>query len=140
MLLNFLIARVHRLPDFSTLPECHKHLAKPRKHSATTLPSLAHGEAHTAFHLTAKQALPSAISLALGKVLPCARSHSAKKCERDGGPGNVTGERHGTGLSYSKWDGRNGVGTGVFAECPQESTQQRFKFCRVLNAGHSAKF
>ena len=87
--------------------KCHKHWAKARKHSTTTLPSVAHDEAHTTFQLTVKPALPSAISRALGKVLPCARSHSAKKCKRDGRLGNVTGERDGTGLSYSKRDGRN---------------------------------
>ena len=77
----------------SYFTECHKHSAKARKYSATTLPSVAHGEEHTAFKLTAKQALPCAISRTLGKVLPCARSHPATKSERDGRPGNVMGER-----------------------------------------------
>jgi len=108
--------------------ECHRHSAKAGKHSATTLPSVAHGEAHKAFHLTAKPALPSAVSRALGKVLPCARSHSAKKCERDGGPGNVTGERHGTGLSYSKWDGRTGWGTGTLPSALNKALGKDSKF------------
>ena len=73
--------------------ECHKH-------SATTLPSVAHGEAHTAFHLPAKPALPSAVSRALGKVLSCAKSYSAKKSV------NGTGER-------DERDGRTGRETGT---------------------------
>ena len=55
------------------------HSAKAEKHSATSLPSVALGEAHTAFLLPAKPALPSAFSQTLGKPLPCAKPHSAKK-------------------------------------------------------------
>ena len=124
----------------SYFTECHKHSAKARKYSATTLPSVAHGEEHTAFKLTAKQALPSAISRTLGKVLPCARSHSATKSERDGRPGNVTGERVGMGQSYNKRGGQNWWEWGDFAERHKESTRQRFKFCQVLASGHSANF
>jgi len=36
--------------------ECRRHSAKAGKYSATTLPSAAHGKAHTAFHLPAKPA------------------------------------------------------------------------------------
>ena len=35
----------------SYFAECHKHSAKARKYSATTLPSVAHGEEHTVFKL-----------------------------------------------------------------------------------------
>ena len=59
--------------------ECHRHSAKAEKHTATSLPSVALGEAHTAFLLPAKPALSSAFSRALGKPLPCAKPHSAKK-------------------------------------------------------------
>ena len=111
--------------------ECHRHSAKAEKHSATSLPSVALSEVHTAFHLPAKPALPSAFSRALGKLLPCAKSHSAKKS------GNGTGERH-------QRDGRtgraNGTGDGDFAECQTRGTRQRFKVCRVLLGWHSAKF
>ena len=59
--------------------ECHRHSAKVEKHSANCWPSVALGEAHTAFLPPAKPALPSAFSRALGKPLPCAKPHSAKK-------------------------------------------------------------
>ena len=54
-------------------------VSQAEKHSATSLPSVALGEAHTAFLLSAKPALPSAFSRALDKPLPCAKPHSAKK-------------------------------------------------------------
>ena len=71
-----------------------RHSAKAEKHSATSLPSVALGEAHTAFLLPAKPALPSAFSRALGKPLPCAKPHSAKKIET-GRTIRQTGERNG---------------------------------------------
>jgi len=114
----------------SYFAECHKHSAKARKYSATTLPSVAHGEEHTAFKLTAKQALPSAISRILGKVLPCARSHSATKSERDGRPGNVTGERDGMGQSYSKRDGRNWWERGTLPSAKRKALGKDSNFAK----------
>src|SRR6185369_13045236 len=74
--------------------ECHRHSAKAEKHSANCWPSVALGEAHTVFLLPAKPALPSAFSRALGKPLPCAKPHSAKKIET-GRTNRQTGERNG---------------------------------------------
>ena len=74
--------------------ECQRHSAKAGKHSVKKSPSVALGEAHTAFLLPAKTAMPSAFSRALGKFLPCATPHSAKK--------NETGRPNGT----------NGTGRG----------------------------
>jgi len=99
--------------------ECHRHSAKAEKHSATSLPSVALGEAHTAFFLPAKPALPSAFSRALGKPLPCAKPHSAKKLKRDGRTGELA---NGT----ANWRTGRPNGTGR-------------KLCRVPDARHSAK-
>ena len=74
--------------------ECQRHSAKAGKHSVKKSPSVALGEAHTAFLLPAKPTMPSAFSRALGKRLPCATPHSAKK--------NETGRPNGT----------NGTGRG----------------------------
>ena len=106
--------------------KCHRHSAKAEKHSATSLPSVALGEAHTIFLLPAKPALPSAFSRALGKPLPCVKPHSAKKVET-GRTNRQTGERNGR-------TGRN------FAECQTRGTQQRCKLRRVPSWQHSAKF
>jgi len=105
--------------------ECQRHSAKAGKHSAKKSPSVALGEAHTAFLLPAKTAMPSAFSRALGKFLPCATPHSAKKMKRDGRTANGT---DGTG-----WE-RN------FAECWTRGTRQRSKVRRVPDIQHSAKF
>ena len=100
------------------------HSAKAEKHSATSLPSVALGEVHTAFLLPAKPALPSVFSRALGKPLPCAKPHSAKKVET-GRTNRQTGERD---------------GVENFAECQTRGTRQRFKLRRVPSCQHSAKF
>ena len=105
--------------------ECQRHSAKAGKHSAKKSPSVALGEAHTAFLLPAKTAMPSAFSRALGKFLPCATPHSAKKMKRDGRTANGT---DGTG-----WE-RN------FAECWTRGTRPRSKVRRVPDIQHSAKF
>ena len=59
--------------------ECRRHSAKAGKYSATTLPSAAHGKAHTAFHLPAKPALPSAFFRALGKKVETGRAISTNE-------------------------------------------------------------
>ena len=105
------------LPYFA---ECHRHSAKAEKHSATSLSSVALGEAHTAFLLPAKPALPSAFSRALGKPLPCAKPHSAKKVE--------TGRANGR---MARTERGNGTVGGNFAECQTRGTRQRFKLHRV---------
>ena len=109
--------------------ECCRHSAKAGKYSATSLPSVALGEAHTAFHLPAKPALPSAASRALGKLLPCDKTHSAKKVE--------TGRANGR---MARTERGNGTVGGNFAECQTRGTRQRFKLCRVPSWQHSAKF
>jgi len=122
--------------------ECHRHSAKAEKHSATSLPSVALGEAHTAFFLPAKPALPSAFSRALGKPLPCAKPHSAKKIEtgwtirqigeRNGRTGR-TGRPNGTGSKTLPSARRVALGKDSnFAECQAGSTRQSFELCRVL--------
>src|SRR6185503_8030374 len=100
--------------------ECHRHSAKAEKHSATSLPSVALGEQHTAFLLPVKPALPSAFSRALGKPLPCAKPHLAKKVET--GRTNRRTER----------DVEN------FAECQAGSTRRSLALCRVPHIWHSA--
>ena len=124
-----ILATSHDHPSIYTtglayFAECHRHSAKAEKHSANSLPSVALGEAYTAFLLPAKPALPSVFSRALGKLLPCAKPHSAKKVET-GRTNRKTGERNGR-------TGRN------FAET--HGTRQRFKLCRVPSWQHSAKF
>ena len=57
--------------------ECQKHSAKAVMHSAKSLPSVTLDKRHSATNLTAKPALPSDFSQALGKSLPCANKHSA---------------------------------------------------------------
>jgi len=46
---------------------CPRHTAKPKKHSAKTLPSVTLGKQHTAYIVTAKVYLPSVFYRALGK-------------------------------------------------------------------------
>ena len=99
--------------------ECHRHSAKSGKYSATTLPSVAHGEVHTAFHLLVKPALPSALSRALGKLLPCAKSHSGKKVE--------TGRANGTN-GMGERDGRTGRGTGTLPSARHVALGKDSKF------------
>ena len=74
--------------------ECQRHSAKAGKHSVKKSPSVALGEAHTAFLLPAKPTMPSAFSRALGKRLPCATPHSAKKNET-GRPNRTNGTGRG---------------------------------------------
>jgi len=123
--------------------ECHRHSAKSGKHSATTLPSVAHGEVHMAFHLLAKPALPSALSQALGKLLPCAKSHSAKKvetgwangtAERDGGQGlcRVPDAWHSAKIqSLPSAKGWALSEVLDFAECCHVGTRRSLELCRV---------
>ena len=125
------------------LCECHRHSAKAEKHSATSLPSVALGEAHTAFLLPAKPALPSAFSRALGKLLPCAKPHSAKKVEtgRTNRRTGRTGRPNGTGSKTLPSARRVALGKDSnFAECQAGSTRRSFELCRVLPGRHSAKF
>jgi hypothetical protein len=59
--------------------ECRKHSAKPKKHSAKALPSVALGKGDTAQEKMAKGTLPSAFCRALGKdFAECLVPHSAK--------------------------------------------------------------
>ena len=134
--------------------ECQRHSAKARKHSAKKSPSVALGEAHMAFLLPAKTAMPSAFSRALGKFLPCATPHSAKKNET----GRPNGERNG-------WDGMGAelrrvldswhsakiqsspsaryttLGeVSIFAECHASGTRRSLDLRRVPHVWHSAKF
>ena len=110
-----------RTTGLAYFAECHRHSAKAEKHSAKYLPSVALGEQLTAFLLPAKPALPSAFSRALGKPLPCAKPHSAKKLET--GRTNRRKER----------DVEN------FAECQAGSTRRSLALCRVPPVLHSAK-
>ena len=48
--------------------ECRPHSAKPALHSAKALPSAALGKEHSVKNSSAKNSLPSATCLALGKV------------------------------------------------------------------------
>jgi len=106
------------------------------------------GEAHTTFHLPAKPTLPSPFSQALGKLLPCAKPHSAKKVETGRANGtNGTGER-------DERDGRTGRGMATLpsvrrvdrgrrlcqVECCQVGTRRSLDLCRVPRVRHSAKF
>ena len=143
------------LPYFA---ECHRHSAKAEKHSANSLPSVALGEAHTAFLLPAKPALPSAFSWTLGKPLPCAKPHSAKKVEtgrtdgqlnwRTGRPNGTGGKlcrvpyaRHSAKIQTSPHSAKFGflpsvrrLALGevwVFAECQASGTRRSFKLRRV---------
>ena len=117
--------------------ECHRHSAKAEKHSANCWPSVALGKAHTAFLLPAKPALPSAFSRALGKPLPCAKSHSAKKVETGRTDGQVNWR---TGRRTGERDGGRTGRVENFAECHMLGTRQRFKLRRVPTWPHSAKF
>ena len=99
-------------------------------------------EAHTAYHLPAKPALPSAICRALGKPLPCATPHSAKKLKRDGRTGelaNGTAERDGSKTLPSAICSALGKDSN-FAECQPGRTRRSLGFCRVSGVWHSAKF
>ena len=119
--------------------ECQRHSAKAGKHSAKKSPSVALGEAHTAFLLPAKPAMPSAFSRALGKRLPCATPHSAKKMKRDGRTGR-TG-RDGTGRGTLPSAGLVALGKDPkFAECQTCGTRRSLDLCRVPCVWHSAKF
>jgi len=129
--------------------ECHRHSAKAEKHSANCWPSVALGKAHTAFLLPAKPALPSAFSRALGKPLPCAKPHSAKKLEtgrtdswtgeRDGELANGTAERDGSKTLPSARCSALGKDSN-FAECQAGRTRRSLDICRVSGVWHSAKF
>jgi len=122
--------------------ECQRHSAKAGKHSVKKSPSVALGEAHTAFLLPAKPALPSAFSRALGKPLPCAMPHSAKKLKRDGRTGelaNGTAERDGSKTLPSAICSALGKDSN-FAECQPGRTRRSLGFCRVSGVWHSAKF
>ena len=122
--------------------ECHRHSAKAEKHSANCWPSVALGEAHTAFLQPAKPALPSAFSRALGKPLPCAKPHSAKKLKRDGRTGelaNGTAERDGSKTLPSARCSALGKDSN-FAECQAGRTRRSLGLCRVSGVWHSAKF
>ena len=126
--------------------ECHRHSAKAEKHSANCWPSVALGKAHTAFLLPAKPALPSAFSRALGKLLPCAKSHSAKKVETGRTDGQLnwrtgrrTGERDGSKTLPSAICSALGKDSN-FAECQPGRTRRSLGFCRVSGVWHSAKF
>jgi len=125
-----------RTTGLAYFAECHRHSAKAEKHSANSLPSVALGEAYTAFLLPAKPALPSAFSRALGKPLPCAKSHSAKKVETGRTDGQLNWR---TGRRTGERDGRTGR-VENFAECHMLGTRQRFKLRRVPTWPHSAKF
>jgi len=130
--------------------ECHRHSAKAEKHSATSLPSVALGEVHMTFLLPAKPALPSAFSRALGKPLPCAKPHSAKKVET-GRTDSWTGERDGelANGTAAERDGSKTLPSAIcsalgkdsnFAECQPGRTRRSLGFCRVSGVWHSAKF
>jgi len=145
--------------------ECQRHSAKAGKHSVKKSPSVALGEAHTAFLLPAKPALPSAFSRALGKPLPCAKPHCTrqKKLKRDGRTGELangtanwrTGRPNGTGrklcrVPYARHSAKiqtspsaNLAALGevwVFAECQESGTRRSLGLCRVPVFWHSAKF
>jgi hypothetical protein len=70
---------------FRTFAECLGYSAKPRKHSAKTLPNVTLGKGHSIANIPAKTSLPSAFCRALGKgFVECHGRHSAKKTSRDG--------------------------------------------------------
>ena len=132
--------------------ECQRHSAKAGKHSAKKSPSVALGEAHTAFLLPAKTAMPSAFSRALGKFLPCATPHSAKKNEtgRPNGP-NGTGRGgelcrvpdswHSAKIQSSPSARYTTLGeVSIFAECHASGTRRSLDLRRVPHVWHSAKF
>ena len=130
------------LPDSRTLPSVTDTRQRP-KNTRQLLCRVALGEEYTVFLLPAKPALPSAFSRALGKPLPCAKPHSAKKVET-GRTNRQTGEQNGTNGTGSKTlPSARRVALGKdsnFAECQAGSTRRSFELRRVLPHWHSAEF
>jgi hypothetical protein len=63
---------------------CLRHSAKPKKHLAKGMPSVALGEQHSLKIMSAKPTLPSAIYRALDKVFVMCYVALGKKRSRDG--------------------------------------------------------
>ena len=158
---NFYVKKI--TTGLAYFAECQRHSAKAGKHSAKKSPSVALGEAHTVFLLPAKPALPSVFSRALGKPLPCAMPHSAKKLKRDGRTAELangtanwrTGRPNGTGRKLCRVpDARHSAKiqtsssaklaalgeVWIFAECQASGTRRSLGLCRVSGVWHSAKF
>jgi hypothetical protein len=77
--------------------ECLKQSAKPQKHSAKALPSIALGKEGSAHSASAKPSLPSTFSRALGKEVCRVPDNTRQRKAAVTAPGD---------------------GDGVFAECP----------------------
>jgi hypothetical protein len=82
---------------FAGFAECPKHSAKPQKHSAQPLPSVALGKEGSAHSASAKPSLPSVFSRALSKVVCRVPESTQQRKAAVTAPGD---------------------GDGGFAECP----------------------